>query len=254
MPPPSRPFIALRGVEKSLGTPPQPILRGVDLDIRAGETLCLIGPSGEGKSVLLKHMIGLLQPDAGSVVVDGIDITAMRERQLIPVRRKIGILFQNGALFDSMTVAENVAFPLAEQGVRDRAEIGARVEEALEVVGLAGHRGKMPIDLSGGMRKRAALARAIISRPRCLLYDEPTAGLDPIATAAIDDLILCLQERYGVTSVVITHHLKSVEAIADRAAFLWKGKVYFAGTPQDLHGSPDPLLRAFIEGRPLQNE
>lgn len=240
-------FIEVQGLHKKLGK--QHVLKGIDLKVHEGETLVLIGPSGEGKSVLLKHLIGLLKPDQGVISVDGVSMKGLRERQLGPIRRKIGILFQNAALFDSLTVAQNVAFPLVEGGLRDRAEIEQRVHEALDVVELAEHKEKMPVNLSGGMRKRVGIARAIVPRPRCVLYDEPTSGLDPIVSDVIDQMILRLQKRYAVTSIVVTHDMKSVFKIANRVALLKGGVIYFYGTPEELRNSPDPEIQNFIEGR-----
>lgn len=241
------PFIQIRGLHKQFGS--QQVLRGVDLDISHGETLVLIGPSGEGKSVLLKHIIGLLCPDAGSILFDGQSLCGLRERQLTAFRRRIGYLFQSAALFDSLTVAENVAFPLVEAGLHQAAEIDARVREALEVVELGAHAEKMPIHLSGGMRKRVGIARAIVTRPEIILYDEPTAGLDPIVTDVIDHLIKRLQNRYGVTSVVITHDINSVFKIADRVVMLRHGVVAFSGTVRELREAADPFIQDFIAGR-----
>jgi phospholipid/cholesterol/gamma-HCH transport system ATP-binding protein len=246
MPEPAPPFFEATGLVKRLGN--QRVLDGASLAIRRGETLVLLGRSGEGKSVFLKHLAGLMEPDAGSIKVEGAEIVGLDERHLGPTRRKFGILFQGGALFDSFDVAENVAFPLVEAGLRDRAAIRERVREALDSVGMAGHLSKMPIQLSGGQRKRVALARAIIANPPCLLYDEPTAGLDPIATSNIDRLIRGFQNRFHVTSFVITHDLKSVERIADRVAFLRRGKVEFLGTPRELFASENPMIRHFVEG------
>lgn len=240
-------FIRLEGVKKAFGS--QHILRGIDLTIRRGETLVLIGPSGEGKSVLLKHIIGLLSPDAGTVTFEGTELCQLSERQLAASRRRMGYLFQNAALFDSLTVAENVAFPLLEAGVKDKAEIAQRVHDALELVDLDEHKDKMPISLSGGMRKRVGIARAIIGRPECILYDEPTAGLDPIVTDVIDKMILRLQKRFQVTSVVITHDMGSVFKIADRVMMLKGGVIYFEGTADDLRQSSDPQIQDFIAGR-----
>lgn len=241
------PFIRITGLKKSFGA--QKTLQGVDLNISHGETLVLIGPSGEGKSVLLKHIIGLLHPDAGRVELDGQDLCQLNERQLVNFRRRMGYLFQNAALFDSMTVAQNVAFPLKEAGIKDKAEIDQRVHEALDLVELEEHKDKMPINLSGGMRKRVGIARAIIGRPECILYDEPTAGLDPIVTDVIDQMIIRLQKRFKVTSIVITHDMSSVFKIADRVAMLKNGVVYFNGTPDELRNSSDPELQNFIAGR-----
>jgi phospholipid/cholesterol/gamma-HCH transport system ATP-binding protein len=241
------PFIRVSGLTKSFGT--QKTLQGVDLTIHRGETLVLIGPSGEGKSVLLKHIIGLMSPDAGKVELEGTDLSHMKERELLKLRRRMGYLFQNSALFDSLTVAENVAFPLKEAGIRDKAEIERRVHEALDLVELAEHKAKMPINLSGGMRKRVGIARAIINRPECVLYDEPTAGLDPIVTDVIDRMIQRLQKRFQVTSIVITHDIGSVFKIADRVAMLKNGVIYFLGTADELRASQDPEIQDFIAGR-----
>ncbi len=244
-------FLSFEGVYKSFGD--QEVLRGIDFTVARDETLVVLGPSGGGKSVLLRHVLGLEKPDEGIVRVDGTDITKLSERRLSPVRRKIGILFQNGALFDSMNVFFNVAFPLREAGLRDWKELENRVIESLEVVGLADQLEKMPSHLSGGMRKRVALARAIISRPQCILYDEPTAGLDPVATTVIENLILRLQKEYSVCSVVVTHHLDSAKRLADRVAFLHGGKFHFSGTPDELEATEDPVVRDFLEGRPRNN-
>src|SRR6476619_6756796 len=240
-------MIAVRDLRKAIGA--EEILRGVDLDVAVGETLAIIGRSGGGKSVLLKHLIGLMQPDAGEIWVAGKNITGMRERQLTSIRQKIGILFQSGALFDSMTVQENIAFPLREAGVADPQIRRGRVVEALEMVDLAGEEEKMPENLSGGMRKRVGLARAIVSRPACILYDEPTTGLDPIASDSINHLIRRLQNRLRVTSVVVTHDMKTAFHTANQIAFLHEGRIYFRGTPEELQASQDPVVRDFIEGR-----
>lgn len=241
------PFIRITGLKKSFGD--QKTLQGVDLDIYHGETLVLIGPSGEGKSVLLKHIIGLLNPDDGKVELEGTDLSHMKERELLKMRRRMGYLFQNAALFDSLTVAQNVAFPLLEAGIRNPADISKRVQEALELVELGEHKDKMPVNLSGGMRKRVGIARAIIGKPDCVLYDEPTAGLDPIVTDVIDLMIQRLQKRFQVTSIVITHDMGSVFKIADRVAMLKNGVIYFIGTPDELKQSPDPEIQNFIAGR-----
>lgn len=240
-------FIELRGLHKKLGW--QHILRGVNLKVHRGETLVIMGPSGEGKTVLMKHVIGLMRPDAGEVIVEGMHVEKLRERELTPIRQKVSMMFQNAALFDSMTVAQNVAFPLIESGVRDRKEIKQRVEEALEVVDLAEHGDKLPVNLSGGMRKRAGIARAIVGRSQCILYDEPTASLDPVVSDVIDQMILRLQKRYGVTSLVVTHDMKSLFKIANRVAMLKEGVIHFLGTPDELRNCPDPLVQDFIEGR-----
>ena len=193
-------------------------------------------------------MIGLLQPDQGEVFVEDEAISGLSERQLGRVRNQIGMMFQGGALFDSMDVFQNVAFPLVERGMRDRAEVKRLVEEVLEIVRLDGVGGKMPSEISGGMRKRVALARAIVDKPSCVLYDEPHAGLDPITADKIDHLIKDLQSKFNMTNVVITHEMRSVFKIADRVIFMKQGQIYFEGTPQALKDSPDPELQAFIAG------
>ena len=246
-PTPQQPFIEMRGIHKRLGW--QHILRGVDLTVQRGETLVLIGPSGEGKTVLMKHIIGLMRPDEGTITVDGVNMTGMKEREMAPIRRRVSMLFQQGALFDSMSVAGNVAFPLIEAGVKDRDEIRQRVKEALEIVDLAEHGEKLPVNLSGGMRKRAGIARAIVARTQCILYDEPTAGLDPIVADVIDQMTIRLQRRFGVTSIVVTHDMRSVFKIANRVAMLKRGVIHFLGTPDELKNSPDPEVQDFIEGR-----
>ena len=217
MPAPDQPLIEVRGLHKRIGA--QHILRGMDLTINLGESLAIIGGSGTGKSVTLKLIMGLMSATSGSIKVDGVEITSLNERQLGPHRRKIGMLFQDGALFDSLSVAENVAFPLREAGEKDAAKITAAVHEALDDVGLADSKEKLPSALSGGMRKRAALARALVTNPRCILYDEPTAGLDPIISDSIDHLIRRTQRRHKCTSVVVTHDMKSVRTVADRVVY-----------------------------------
>lgn len=241
------PFLAVSDLRKSMGT--QEVLRGVDLEIKRGECVVILGQSGEGKSVLLKHLIGLIAPDSGSIRIDGEEIVGLSERRLNPVRRKLGVLFQDGALFDSMTVAENVAFPLRERGIRDLDTLLAKVRAALEVVGLEAHMEKMPINISGGMRKRVALARAIVTRPECIFYDEPTSGLDPIVADSIDHLIRRLQRKFDITSVVVTHDMKSMFHIADRVAYLRGGRIYFYGTPDEIRASSDLQIQNFLEGR-----
>jgi phospholipid/cholesterol/gamma-HCH transport system ATP-binding protein len=240
-------MISVRGLRKRIGA--QEILRGVDLDVAVGDTLAIIGRSGGGKSVLLKHLVGLMRPDAGEILIDGQNIIAMNERQLAAIREKVGILFQGAALFDSMTVAENIAFPLHEAGERDPEKIGRKVREMLEVMELDGEEEKMPVNLSGGMKKRVGLARAIVRRPSCILYDEPTSGLDPVVSDSINRLIRRLQRRYGVTSVVVTHDMKSAFDVADRIAYLHDGRIYFHGTADELQRSSDPLLQDFLLGR-----
>ena len=249
-----KPFIEVIDLHKQIGA--QEIHRGITLTIYRGETLVLLGASGEGKSVFLKQLLGLMCPTSGSILIDGRDIAHLKERELAPVRRKMGILFQNGALFDSFNVAENVAFPLRENGVKDQALLRERVHECLEAVGLAEHLHKMPDNLSGGMRKRVALARAMITNPECLLYDEPTAGLDPIVSDSINKLIRTVQRNYHVTSIVVTHDMKSAYHIADRIAYMRQGKIYFIGTPEAFRqkaADGDMAIDDFIEGRSREN-
>jgi phospholipid/cholesterol/gamma-HCH transport system ATP-binding protein len=240
-------FLEIRGIKKSFGD--QVVLRGVDLDIRRGEVLVLLGGSGGGKSVLMKHMVGLLQPDEGTVTLEGKVISDLSERDLSWARKKISMMFQSGALFDSMTVAENVAFPMQEAGLRDHDELSRRVSEALKIVRLEGQEDKMPAALSGGMRKRVALARAVVEEPCCVLYDEPHAGLDPVTGDSIDRLIKDLANKHGITNVVITHEMRSAFRIADRLVFMKDGLVYWEGTPNELKDSKDPVLVNFVEGR-----
>ena len=240
-------FLEIRGIKKSFGD--QVVLRGVDLDIRRGEVLVLLGGSGGGKSVLMKHIVGLLQPDEGTVTLEGKVISDLSERDLSWARKKISMMFQSGALFDSMTVAENVAFPMQEAGLRDHDELSRRVSEALKIVRLEGQEDKMPAALSGGMRKRVALARAVVEEPCCVLYDEPHAGLDPVTGDSIDRLIKDLANEHGITNVVITHEMRSAFRIADRLIFMKDGLVYWEGTPNELKDSKDPVLVNFVEGR-----
>jgi phospholipid/cholesterol/gamma-HCH transport system ATP-binding protein len=240
-------FISIRNLHKKLGR--QEVLRGFDLDVQHGQTLVIIGRSGGGKSVLLKHIIGLMKPTAGEIHFEGRNIAELSERQLTPIRKKIAILFQSAALFDSMSVEENIAFPLREAGITDEAVIAQKVAGALEVVDLAGEQKKMPENLSGGMKKRVGLARAIVGEPACILYDEPTTGLDPIVADSINHLIRRLQKRLQVTSIVVTHDMKSAFHVADQVAYLHEGRIYFKGTPKELQASTDPVIQDFILGR-----
>ena len=246
------PFISVRNLHKQIGD--QQILRGINLTIREGENLVIIGGSGTGKSVFLKLVMGLIPATSGSIIVDNTEITKLNERQLGPHRRKIGMLFQDGALFDSLTVAENVAFPLRESGMKDSPDMHSRIHEVLAAVGLADHGHKLPAALSGGMRKRAALARAVVSRPRCIFYDEPTAGLDPIVSDSIDRLIRRTQLHYRCTSVVVTHDMRSVRSVADRVVYFREGLIHFEGSPDQLFSSTDPLVRQFVEGHCDEDE
>ena len=230
----------------------RPVLRDVALEIREGEALAIIGRSGSGKSVLLKHLIGLLQPDEGRVVVDGEPLDALTYSGLRRVRRKFGVLFQGGALFDSMTAAENVAFPLRTLTDLAEREIRMRAAECLRVVELPDVGPKRPAELSGGMQKRVALARAIAAEPKYLLYDEPTSGLDPETSNTIDELIGRLAREFGVTSVVITHDMHSVLNVADRVAFVHEGTLRWTGPLDALGTADDPVLSAFIRANEYQ--
>lgn len=241
------PLIKVRDLVQKIG--PQEILRGLSIDVFSGETLVLLGKSGGGKSVFLRHLIGLMRPVSGSITFENEEITTLDERALEPVRRRIGMLFQDGALFDSMNVFDNVAFPLRERGERNPAAIAQKVAESLAMVNMTGHDKKMPVNLSGGMRKRVALARAIISPPSVILYDEPTAGLDPIVSDSINKLIRHLQKQLHVTSIVVTHDMVSCFHIADRVALLDQGRIYFVGSPEELKSTTDPVIRDFVDGR-----
>jgi phospholipid/cholesterol/gamma-HCH transport system ATP-binding protein len=239
-------FIRYAGLHKAFGD--KQVLRGVDLDIPRGQTVVVLGGSGSGKSVLLRHAIGLHRPDAGSVWVDGVDITGLNEDRLLEPRKKVGMLFQAGALFDSMTVLDNVAFALREHTDRSESEVAGRVGEVLQLVELEGVEELMPADLSGGMRKRVALARAIALAPQGLLYDEPTTGLDPTTANTINQLIRSLQHRLGVSSIVVTHDIQSAFTVGDRVAFLHEGKIRFEGSVEEARGSEEPTLRGFLKG------
>jgi phospholipid/cholesterol/gamma-HCH transport system ATP-binding protein len=236
--------IRCRGLEKRFRD--KAVLRGVTLDVRTGETLVVLGGSGSGKSVLLKHMNALLTPDAGSVEVEGVVLGNCREDDLARIRRNVAMLFQQAALFDSLTVAENVAYPLREHHLCAEQELRERVRAALDMVGLAGTESLMPSELSGGMRKRAALARALVLEPRAILYDEPTTGLDPVVAAKVNHLIRDLQRRLGLTGVVVTHDLGSAFFVADRIAFLHDGRIRFVGPPEEARASTDPHLHEFL--------
>lgn len=247
-------MIRIQGLSKRLGR--KQVLDGVDLEIPTGCTLVVIGQSGMGKSVLLKHIIGLMQPDAGRIEVDGTVITGLGEHALNEVRKRFGMLFQGAALFDSLSVGENIALPMREHTDMDAARIRERVAERLEWVGLPGIEDMKPASLSGGMRKRVALARAIAMDPAYILYDEPTTGLDPIMSDTINRLIRSLQARIGVTSIVVTHDLHSAFAVGDRMAMLHAGKVVFVGSADETRTTTDARVRQFIEGSsvgPLTN-
>ncbi len=239
------PVLTIRGLCKSFGQ--QQVLRDLDFDLAEGRTTVVLGPSGCGKSVMLKHIIGLIRPDAGEIHFQGQRIDRLSERELKPVRFNIGLLFQLSALFDSMTVRQNLEFPLNEHMRLTEAERGARVAEALEMVDMTGSEDKLPSQLSGGQKKRVALARAIITRPSVILYDEPTTGLDPMRAKGIDGLIVRLKERLGVTSLVVTHDLVSARRVADHIVVLNEGRVVDAGTFDELRQSKHAFVARFFE-------
>jgi phospholipid/cholesterol/gamma-HCH transport system ATP-binding protein len=239
-------FIRFVDVEKAFG--PNKVLRGVNLEVARGETVVVLGGSGSGKSVLLRHAVGLFRPDSGQVFVEGVEISNLPEDELLEPRKKVGMLFQSGALFDSMTVRENVSFALVEHTDWDEAKVLARAEEVLRLVELDGVLELMPSDLSGGMRKRVALARAIALAPAAILYDEPTTGLDPITANTINGLIRSLQKRLGVTSIVVTHDIHSAFTVGDRIAFLHEGRILFHGTTAEARKAEEPLLQNFLQG------
>lgn len=240
--------IELRGVHKRFDA--KVVLDGVDLVVEEGKTMAIIGGSGSGKSVLLKHIVRLLEPDEGVVLVDGRDIAGLRREELYELRRNVGYVFQFAALFDSLSVFDNVAMGLRRVRGIEPAEIEKRVRESLARVEMEGYEERLPAQLSGGQRKRVGLARAIATRPRYLLYDEPTSGLDPVTTAVIDQLIRKLAGELGVTSVVVTHNMKSAYTVADRIAMLYRGRIRFEGTPDEVRAAEDPVVRGFVEGRP----
>jgi phospholipid/cholesterol/gamma-HCH transport system ATP-binding protein len=239
-------MIEAQNLRKGFGT--QPVLDGVSFKIENGESVAIIGRSGCGKSVLLKLLIGLLPPDAGEALIDGENIVPMNERQLLRVRRKFGMVFQGSALFDSMTVAENVAFGLRRHEHLTEAEIARRVAGALEMVDLPGTENKKSAELSGGMRKRVGLARAIIYEPQIVLYDEPTTGLDPIASDSIDQLLVRVRDQLKVTTVVVTHDMRTARRVGQRVLMLHDKKIYASGTADEFFASQDPVVRQFIDG------
>jgi phospholipid/cholesterol/gamma-HCH transport system ATP-binding protein len=247
-------MIRFQDVHKSFG--PNRVLNGLDLEIRTGETLVVIGQSGSGKSVLLKILIGILEADRGSVFIDDVEVTSLDREARQATARKFGMLFQASALFDSMNVGENVAFGLKRRTDLDETEVAKIVADSLAKVGLRGIEHLMPHELSGGMRKRVGLARAIAYRPEIILYDEPSTGLDPIRADAINDLILLLQKEMGITSITITHDMVSAYKVADRIAMLYGGKIIAIGTPEEIRNSPDPVVQQFLLGRaegPIKN-
>jgi len=242
------PLISLQGVCKSFNG--IPVLSDLALDVSRGETLCIIGESGCGKTVLLKHVIGLIHPDRGRVFVDGYDLAQLRPKEIVAIQTRFGMVFQGGALFDSLTIGENVAFPLREHAGLGEEDIRSRVAEKLRLVGLAGTEDKKPAELSGGMKKRVALARAIVLNPEVILYDEPTTGLDPIMADVINELILRTAHHVGgTTSIVVTHDMVSAYKVSDRIVMLHQGRIIVEGTPEEIRNAQAPLVRQFIEGR-----
>ena len=239
-------MIEVRDLKKSFGA--NCVLDGVSFRIEKGESVVIIGRSGGGKSVLLKHLVALLKPDEGEVLIDGQNIVPLDERELLPVRHKFGMLFQGAALFDSMTVAENVSFAFRRDRSLPPEQIAKKVTDMLETVDLPGIENKRPAELSGGMRKRVGLARAIIYEPQIILYDEPTTGLDPIASDSIDHLILRVRDRFDVTTVVVTHDMRSARRLGQRIMMLHERKIYASGTPDEMFQSKDPVVRQFIDG------
>ena len=239
-------MIRLEGVRKSFGR--QVVLAGVDLMVESGETVAVLGRSGSGKSVLLKQVARLLRPDEGTVHVGEVEMSGADKATVMRVRSSMGYVFQFAALFDSMSLAENVALPLRRTGMSPE-EARPRVDEILETVGLPDLGDRYPAELSGGMRKRAGIARAVVARPGYLLYDEPTTGLDPVTTAVIDELMLQMKRDLKATSILVTHDIQSAFRVADRLALLHAGVVHFEGTPDEVRSSDDPLVRAFVEGR-----
>ena len=240
-------MIRLVDVHKAFG--PKQVLNGFTLDVLEGETMVIIGYSGTGKSVAIKHIVGLLEPDSGDVVVDGLEVPRLPRRELYKLRARIGYVFQFAALFDSLTIGENVAMGLRKQGELDEREISERVDQALDLVDLPGVQSKFPAELSGGMRKRVGIARSVALRPKYMLYDEPTTGLDPVTSAVIDDLMVRMRDKLGVTSIVITHDMRSAYTVGTRIAMLYQGRVRQVGTVDEIQHTSDPVVRQFIEGR-----
>jgi len=240
--------IELIDIHKSFG--PKEVLKGFTLTVPEGDTVSLVGFSGSGKSVALKHVVRLLSPDSGVVRVDDQDVAGLSRHELYELRRQVGFVFQFAALFDSMTIRENLSMGLIKQGTHTEAEIEQRINESLNMVELEGFEDRMPAELSGGQRKRAGLARAIAFRPKYLLYDEPTSGLDPVTTTVIDRLILKMKKELGVTSLVITHDMKSADRVSDRVAMLFEGRIIEEGTPDEIARSENPIVRGFVDGEP----
>ncbi len=241
-------MIRLVDVHKAFG--PKRVLEGFTLDVAEGETMVIIGGSGTGKSVAIKHIVGLLEPDTGTVWVDGKEVPRLTRNELYELRAKIGYVFQFAALFDSMSIGDNVAMGLRKEHKLPESEIATRVTESLALVDLPGVESTYPAELSGGMRKRVGIARAIARRPKYILYDEPTTGLDPVTSAVIDQLMVRTRERLGVTSIVITHDMRSAYTVGSRIAMLYEGKVRQVGTVEEIRHTTDPVVRQFIDGKP----
>lgn len=239
-------MIEVRGLKKSFNS--NPVLRGVDFDVEDGEILVIIGKSGCGKTVLLKHLIGLMKPDGGEIVVDGVEINRAKRSEVLQVRKRFGMLFQSAALFDSLTVEENIALPLREHSSLDKKTVRDRVKDKLRLVGLEDIERLRPSELSGGMKKRVGLARALILDPSYLLFDEPTTGVDPIMAARINDLIVDLKKRLKVTAIAVTHDLQSAYRIGSRLAMLEEGRIVFMGTAEEIRSSTDSKVVEFIKG------
>jgi len=240
-------MIRLIDVYKAFG--PKRVLEGFSLDVVEGETMVIVGYSGTGKSVAIKHIVGLLEPDAGQVLVDGLEVPRLSRRELYQLRARIGYVFQFAALFDSLSIGDNVAMGLRKQQEHSDREIADRVDEALDLVDLPNVAERFPAELSGGMRKRVGIARAIALRPKYILYDEPTTGLDPVTSAVIDQLMIRMREKLGVTSIVITHDMRSAYTVGTRIAMLYQGRVRQVGTVDEVQHTSDPIVRQFIEGR-----
>lgn len=241
-------MIEFINVSKAFGS--KVVLKGFNLKVNEGDTVSLVGFSGSGKSISLKKIVGLIAPDEGTIRVDGLDVQSLNRHELYELRRNVGFVFQFAALFDSMTIAENLAMGLLKAGGYTEDAIRERIEESLRLVELEGFGPRLPSELSGGQKKRAGLARAIAFRPKYLLYDEPTSGLDPVTTAVIDRLILRMRDELGVTSIVVTHDMRSAERISNRIAMLYDGRILEEGTPEELFRSTNPIVRGFVDGRP----
>jgi len=246
------PIVRIQNLKKSFG--PSRVIQGIDLEIERGKTTVILGPSGTGKSVLLKHIVGLIKPDQGEVYFDGTRVDTLSEPELVGIRKRIGYLFQLGALFDSMSVGENIAFPLVEHTSMDASHRDACVKRVLGLVGLGGYEQKMPAELSGGQQRRVALARAVVLQPSMVLYDEPTTGLDPVRADVINELILALTRTMGITSVVVTHDMVSANKIADRMLLVHEGQIICDGKPEQFRESDNTIVQRFIHGEANQQD